>query len=168
MKVFPIFISLASLLILSASCSRQLSSTNSTSQLKTASAPENKQEKTQAQSVHQSTKSESPISLVENTGTVCPADSKSSSSLKKASGKHKAIQNKVNTIRSLVSNQVMDLTISHKYVSERGYPQINKAGLIFIAAAILGYFLHLILIACIIIGVIGLFVLLSPLFRKRY
>jgi len=55
-----------------------------------------------------------------------------------------------------------------KHIADRGNPQINKGGFILIGAAILAFFLKLLPIACIALFVLGLIILLSPLFRKRY
>jgi hypothetical protein len=52
-------------------------------------------------------------------------------------------------------------------VSQTSELRINKAGFILIGAAILGYFLHILLAACIVILVLGLIILLAPLFGKR-
>jgi hypothetical protein len=64
-------------------------------------------------------------------------------------------------------NNATNLGLSEKHTLS-AYPQINKAGFILIGAAILGYFLHLILAAVIILLVLGLIILLAPLFRRRY
>jgi len=55
-----------------------------------------------------------------------------------------------------------------KHVLDRDYPKINKGGFILIGAGILAFFLGLIKIACIALVVLGLIILLSPLFRRRY
>jgi uncharacterized membrane protein len=57
---------------------------------------------------------------------------------------------------------------SWKPVAEHDYPQINKAGFILIGAGILAFILHLIIYACIALVVLGIFILLSPLFHRRY
>ena len=80
----------------------------------------------------------------------------------------KILKKSAETIVSVALKQQNDLDLTQKSITERGYPQINKAGFIFIAAGILGYFLKLIIYACIICVAIGLIVLISPLFRKRY
>ena len=72
------------------------------------------------------------------------------------------------TIVAVALMQPGDLTFLQKPTADRGYPQINKAGFIFVAAGILGFFLKLIPVACWICIGIGVIVLLSPLLHKRY
>ena len=164
MKTFYICFSLALILVSGESCSRRLSATHSISKLQTISAPGNNKPGITGSAY----KPTDDIVLNASPEINCSYGLSPALMLKAGTIKRKAVKNEVRTIKSLASKEVSDLTIAHKHISERGYPQINKAGFIFIAAAILGYFLHLILIACIIIGVIGLIVLLSPLLRKRY
>ena len=61
-----------------------------------------------------------------------------------------------------------DINTSKKATAESGYPQINKAGFILIGAGVLAIILHLIIYACIALMVLGLIILIAPLFHKRY
>jgi len=171
MKTFSIFFSSALLLGLSTSCSRQVISLNSTSELKTLSILGVKPEIVQAQKVNIPPKTENSVAtaaIPENTVQNRPDSPKLFPNLNKRARIRQIVKNESNTVRTLVLNQLNDLTLSQKHAADRGYPQINKAGFIFVAAGILGLLLHLILVACIVLIVIGLIVLLSPLLHKRY
>ncbi len=165
MKPNLIFISLALLMLFSASCSRQMASLKSTSEFQTASVlgsgkiPSEKALDISGEVIidHAFT----PVKkrpVLEPEKPIVFAQVQFLKLVKKEAGK-------VLTVATGKSNTPV---LSPTHTTERGYPQINKAGFILIAGGVLGFFLHLILIACIIIAALGLIILLSPLFRKRY
>ncbi len=168
MKTNYLYISLVLLLGLVCSCSRQVTSLNSSSQLKTVSLPATKPVTVNQSYIH-SEPNENPKNLTRTSGastkTLVVAKLVA---LTRKPGINKILKKGTQTIVSLALKQSDNPILSQKYTTDKGYPQINKAGFIFIAAGILGYFLKLILVACIICAVIGLIVLISPLFRKRY
>ena len=82
---------------------------------------------------------------------------------------HQAISHKsAKEIAKAIVLHAPAFSFVEKHITDRDYPQINKAGFILILAGVLALLFHLILIACIALIVIGLVVLLSPLFRRRY
>ena len=170
MKTNYLYISLVLLLGLTCSCSRQVTSLNSSLQLKAVSLPSTRPALTQTITA--------PITAAKEPSKTLPispkqalkawADANIATPIKKEPGFHKILKKSAETIVAVALKQQNALDFAQKNITDRGYPQINKAGFIFVAAGILGYFLKLILVACIICAAIGLIVLISPLFRKRY
>jgi hypothetical protein len=170
MKTNYYILSLVLLLGLATSCSRQLTSLTSSSQLKTVSLPASKPILSETAVVANTTPTEPSKALPINAKQTLKAwaDANIVSTIKKKPGFNKILKKGAESIVSLALKQSNNLTLLQKNTADKGYPQINKAGFIFVAAGILGYFLKLLLVACLICVAIGLIVLISPLFRKRY
>ena len=152
------------LVLLTASCSRQLASLKSTSDFQSASVLGSEKTSDKTVKISHEVVIDHAFAPVQERSVSEP---KLSGVLARIHVPEYAKKEAVKVIM-MASSRSGNTVLSPTHITERGDPQINKAGFILIAGGILGYLLHLILIACIIIAAIGLFVLLSPLFHKRY
>ena len=165
MKPNIIIISFVFVAVLSTSCSRQVTSLNTTGRLETGLALQSDPVNTThiRNLNHEERIDPAFVPVSDINGSIQQKNSsllkiRYAALVKKEAGKMKA----------LVVQHKNDFAYSEKHIAERGYPQINKAGFILIAGGVLGFLLHLIAVACIVLIVLGVFILVSPLFRKRY
>ena len=168
-RFYTIFISGVIVLAFFTSCSRQISGISSVSGMQTVSAQQKQV------IVPVPARCVDPIQITKEDKIQTPDGSTlliKPQKTKPDIQKGKAIKNFVKQEQKIVvkatDQYINSLVKSWKPVAEHDYPQINKAGFILIGGGILGLILRLIPIACWILIVLGLIILLSPLFHKRY
>ncbi len=164
MKPNLIFISLVLMTLLSASCSRQMTNLKSTSQLQTASVFGSKPATGTIININHEVIIDHAFTPVNET----PVSETKRSAVFARMHIPEFAKKEAGKVIMIATGKSGNPVLSPTHIADRGYPQINKAGFILIAGGLLGFLLHLIAVACIVLIVLGLVILISPLFRKRY